>query len=83
MIIFTDKSGVKRFGGKERMISIIVLAVALIIFIVGIALIAVAATKKSDEKPTSPITTSGGTAALSVDRCKFSGEALSLPHNRF
>ena len=81
MIIFTDKSGVKRFCGKERMISIIVLAVALIILIVGIALIAVAATKKSDEKPTStasPSTTTGGTAAPSVDRCKFSGEALRV-----
>ena len=71
MIISTDKSGVKRFGGKARIISLIVLAVALIILIVGIALIATADTKKSDN-------TSGGTAAPSVERCIFSGEALRV-----
>ena len=78
MMICSEKSGAKRFGGRKRKILIlIVFAVVLIILIVGIALIAVASTQKSEEKSKSSGSTSGGTATPS-DRCSFTEEAQKV-----
>ena len=77
MMVSDDKS--TTFGrqgpSRKRIITIIVLAVATIIFIVGIALIAIAAKEKGKDNGTLGTKAAAATPSDKATKCDYSAEA--------